>query len=225
MSDTICNKCGLDLSGPEGEINLTRCTEADCPMQKRKKGKILLPIVLMMGSTALVLGGVSAGLAWISAPPDRTERDADTARRVAAMKEAEKARATAAAPVVIAKDGGTGLTEKEKPKALAAEAFKGPLPQPNPLAVARVTSFSCEGKASPGRAFVCSDPALAISDYNLSLLYKSVAASTGRRGEIQRTQAAWLARLDKLGTSKERVSALYRERFNELSLMQVGSKA
>jgi hypothetical protein len=227
MSTVACERCKLTFDGPEGEISLARCKDVECPMKKSKRG-IVVPALIAVGATALVVAGTAIGLSWLGQKPTQLEEsqrkrtiEADARKEVEA--EAKRMAATLAQPVP---NGGTGIpapSSESAPRAARA-VVTGPLPPINPAAAARVASFECGGRMSAGRALICSDVRLAVSDYNLSLLYDSVLATSGRRADLRRSQAAWLSQLDRLGNDKPGVSAHYRRRFDELSRIQAGVK-
>jgi len=225
MNTVACERCKLTFDGPEGEISLARCKDVECPMKKGQRS-VVVPMLIALGATGLMIAGAAAGISWLGREPTNLEES--TRKReeeAAARKEAEAAAARRAVTLAQpAPDGGTGIAapkpEVVAPAAPAAAA--GPPPPINPAAVARVSTFACDGRLSGGRALVCSDVGLAISDYNLSLLYDSVMATSGHRASIRRSQQEWLTQLDRLGNDKPRVSAHYRRRFDELSRIQAG---
>jgi hypothetical protein len=227
MSTVACERCKLTFDGPEGEISLARCKDAECPMKKNKRG-IVVPALIAIGATALTVAGAAAGLSWLGEKPTLLEesekkRAIEAKARVEAEAEAKRVAATMAQP---APDGGTGIPAPRPEIATAAKrpVVTGPPPPINPAAAARVTTFECGGRMSAGRSLVCSDVGLAVSDYNLSLLYDSVMVTSGRRGDVRRSQIGWLSQLDRIGNDKPGVSAHYRRRFDELSRIQAGVK-
>jgi hypothetical protein len=68
----------------------------------------------------------------------------------------------------------------------------------DPRAASRVASFSCEGKLSESRYWICTHWSLATRDYNLSLEYKSAVNRSRNPQPLRIARAAWLARLDGL---------------------------
>ncbi|MBY8822187.1 hypothetical protein [Sphingomonas colocasiae] len=247
MSALACERCKLTFESEEGKILLARCRDAECPMKKRGRGYVV-PLLIAVGMTVLTIAGAAAGISWLAREPTGNEEaavrraEAEAARKQADQMAARRA-ATLAQP---APDGGTGIpasrVEPVRPAGASASvatsaagsasmpasasasgpvAAGGPPPPPNPAAVARVTSFSCDGKLSAGRALVCSDVGLAISDYNLSLLYNAVLAARGGAA-LRRSQAEWKAELDRIGNDRQRVADHYRRRFDALSRIQAG---
>lgn len=224
MSTVACERCKLTFEGEEGRILLARCRDPKCPMKKSGRSYVV-PLLISLGVTALTIAGAAAGISWIAREPTANEEaaerraEAEVARNQAAVAAARRT-AVAAQP---APDGGTGIArpsiEATPPTAPVAT---GPLPPINPVAAARVTSFSCGGKLSAGRALVCSDVGLAISDYNLALLYDAVRATRTDRAALRRSQDLWKAQLDRIGNDRQRVAAHYRHRFDELSRLQAG---
>jgi len=228
MSSVACERCKLTFDGPEGEISLARCKDVECPMKKGRRG-ILMPALIAVGLTALTIAGIAFGLSSLSQEPTpleeaRQKRETEAKARVEAEAAAKRMADRMAQP---APDGGTGIPAP-KAEAIASSAARsvatGPLPAVNPAAAARVATFQCGERKSVGRALVCSDVGLAVSDYNLSLLYDSVLATSARRAEVRRSQIDWLGQLDRLGNDRSRVSAHYRRRFDELSRIQAGVK-
>lgn len=247
MNAVTCDRCKLSFEGEQGQISLARCRDTECPM-KRRRTNYLVPVIAALVVTGLTIGGAVLGLSWLTREPTTLE---ESAKRRAAEEEVQKRTkaAEAAAAALMAKpppNGGTGIATPSPEIAMAAAAPAtrpangrtlattatqppagrsiptGPVPPPNPLATARVTTFSCTGKLSAGRALVCSDPGLAISDYNLSLLYDAVLATRINRTSLRRSQEEWKAGLDRIGNDRQRVQAHYRRRFDELSLIQAG---
>lgn len=220
MSDTECGKCGLDFSDLASP-SLVRCKTAGCPLQKGRRG-IVKPALVALGVSVLVVGGGAAALSSIQEEPEGQAAHMAEVARIAASEAAEaRAKAEQQKAALIAA-GGTGIVVGEQALTVAAAPPPSTYPAADPAAVVRVSNFDCGRRASYGRALVCSDIGLALSDYNLSLLYKSVLAGSGRRAALRKEQADWLGKLDTLGTDRERVTVLYRERFNALSLIQAG---
>lgn len=187
--------------------------------------RYVVPLMISLGITALTIAGTAAGLSWLAQKPtgnqEAAERraEAEAASKRAASIDTPRA-AVAAQP---APDGGTGIAA---PRVEAAprmpRVVAGPVPPIDPAAAARVASFSCSGRLSAGRALVCSDIGLAISDYNLALLYDSVLATHAGRAGLRRSQDQWRAGLDRIGNDRQRVADHYRRRFDELSRLQAG---
>lgn len=222
MTTVACERCNLTFDGPEGEISLARCKDVECPMKKGPRS-IVVPMLIALGATALVIAGAVVGISWLVREPTQLEETAKKREEQAVARKAADAAASHRAMTLAqpAPNGGTGIAAP-KSEVVAPAAVAGPPPPINPAAVARVSTFACSGRLSGGRALVCSDVGLAISDYNLSLLYDSVMATSGHRASVRRSQQEWLTQLDRLGTDKPRVSAHYRRRFDELSRIQAG---
>jgi hypothetical protein len=237
----------MSFEGEEGQISLARCRDAECPM-KRRRTNYVVPVVAALLVTGLTIGGAALGLSLLTREPTKLEESAK--RRAVEMEAEKKSRAAMTANAVImakpAPNGGSGIvtpssepvgtiaTRSAKPgegqpmgraavpKPAGPSAPAGPAPPVNAAAAARVTTFACTGKLSAGRALVCSDPGLAISDYNLSLLFDAVLATRINRAALRRSQDEWKAGLDRIGNDRQRVQAHYRRRFDELSLIQAG---
>lgn len=245
MTAVACERCKLTFEGEEGRILLARCRDAECPMKGRRRN-YLVPMLIALGATALTVAGAAAGLSWLARKPTTHEEAAERrAKDERVRKQADEMAARRANTLARpAPDGGTGIpapgTERAAPSPAPASSSApastsagapvsapssapatGPSPRVDPAAVARVTSFSCEGKLSAARALVCSDVGLAISDYNLALLYNSVLAARGGAA-LRRSQAEWRNELDRIGNDRQRVAAHYRRRFDALSRIQAG---
>lgn len=189
--------------------------------------RYVVPLMISLGITAFTIAGTAAGLSWLAQKPtgnsEAAERraEAEAASKRAAIIDAPRA-AVAAQP---APDGGTGIAAprvEAAPPSPLPRVVAGPVPPIDPAAASRVASFSCSGRLSAGRALVCSDVGLAISDYNLALLYDSVLATHAGRAGLRRSQDQWRAGLDRIGNDRQRVADHYRRRFDELSRLQAG---
>lgn len=208
MIPATCERCKRTFDGEEGKISLARCRDAECPMKKGPRS-IAVPLLILLGVIVALIAAIVAAISWLTG--DSASEDAVATRDRAEAQAYRRQTQPPAAHDIAAQAGGGG----------AAGSKGAALPPPDPAAVARVTSFSCEGKLSAGRALVCSDLGLAISDYNLSLLYNSVLAARGGAA-LRRSQAEWKAELDRIGNDRQRVADHYRRRFDALTKMQAG---
>lgn len=236
MTPATCERCKRTFDGEEGKISLARCRDAECPMKKGPRS-IAVPLLILLGVIVALIAAIVAAISWLTG--DSASEDAVATRDRAEAQAYRRQTQPPAAHDIAAQAGGGGAAGSKGAVgtpgsrgavgapggAAASGAAAGPagaaLPPPDPAAVARVTSFSCEGKLSAGRALVCSDLGLAISDYNLSLLYNSVLAARGGAA-LRRSQAEWKAELDRIGNDRQRVADHYRRRFDALTKMQAG---
>lgn len=185
-----------------------------------KKGprSIAVPLLILLGVIVALIAAIVAAISWLTG--DFASKDAVAPRDRSKAEAYRKQAQTPVDPGIAAQADGGGASGTGD-VAARASGSAGAVPPPNPAAVARVTSFSCEGRLSAGRALVCSDLGLAISDYNLSLLYNSVLAARGGAA-LRRSQAEWKAELDRIGNDRQRVADHYRRRFDALTKMQAG---
>ncbi|MGV3480929.1 MAG: hypothetical protein ACO1O3_13335 [Sphingobium sp.] len=217
MIPATCERCKRTFDGEEGKISLARCRDAECPMKKGPRS-IAVPLLILLGVIVALIAAIVAAISWLTG--DSASEDAVATRDRAEAQAYRRQTQPPAAHDIAAQAGGGGAAGSKG--AVGTPGSRGAaLPPPDPAAVARVTSFSCEGKLSAGRALVCSDLGLAISDYNLSLLYNSVLAARGGAA-LRRSQAEWKAELDRIGNDRQRVADHYRRRFDALTKMQAG---
>ena len=86
---------------------------------------------------------------------------------------------------------------------------------PDPRAAARVQSFSCAGPVSPSRMLICTNWDLATADYNLSIAYQAAVKDSRTPEVLRRSQALWLAKVDKLGANTDELLEAYQQRYAE----------
>ncbi len=220
MANPLCQLCKRDISKPA----LVRCRDDRCPLKAEKARAPIGTIAGIGGATVLVLGLVaffswqtaagSAGRGGRPAPGARTVTGlaaaASASTSAAALAQPGAARSTTAAGVARGGSWFSGLFASPAP---VAETFAAS-PDQRVLdagAPARVQNFSCDGALSASRAAICGNWSLAIGDYNLSLVYRSVLARSPDARALRRAHARWLAKLDTLASDPAAIERHYDE--------------
>lgn len=202
MTASICKTCHRDL----GKASLVRCSRNPCP-QKTESRRATSGLMLWVGGVGvLIFGGIFFGdwLATTDNRPEKTQAVAPAEAQGVMGQFGSKAREWAGAIGL----GGT------PPVAEPAPASVSP---PDPRAATRVATFSCSGALSASRSQICTQMDLAVTDYNLSLLYSAVLARTPNRASVQKMHAAWLRQLDALGDDREQIQQHYKEQRDRLN--------
>ena len=179
-----------------------RCTRNPCPLKEAPRRASPALLLWVGGVGAIVIGGLYFNTVFASTD-NRTEKSATTA---SAPQESDG---------VIGRIGSEAR-EWASSIGLGGEAPTDAAPSlpaislPDPQAALRVASFSCSGDVSGSRAQICTHMDLAVTDYNLSLLYTSLLAHSPNRATLQRAHAAWLRELDALGDDHEKIQQHYK---------------
>jgi len=190
MNQSRCDVCNRDISKP----SLVRCQSSACPLKERHAtaSRDLLGGLFAL-SIALVV--VTLVAKWMVDQPKGAVASSGSSA-----------------------DGGFGawietVLGKRKP---AADDTLPSFDAPDWQAATRVSSFSCDGALSEARRLVCSNWELATTDYNLALVYRNALAKADNAAALRRSQAAWLARLDRQTRDKDALMQHYGERIAEL---------
>ena len=214
MAKGSCKLCKQDIS----EVTLIRCRDAECPLLTKSaaSGGVSTVGILALGSVALcaVIFGWRAG-APAPATPSPTPSATESASAMAVT--------TGGIPAEAKKTGwmarAAALFVPPKHDEQQGDPTPDVLPSgPDPQAAARVQTFSCATSKSPARALICTDWTLATVDYNLSLAYNQALTHSSKPKALRRAQAAWQAKVDKLGPDSKAVLDAYQQRYAELDV-------
>lgn len=210
MAGKNCHLCKRDISKPA----LVRCRDDRCPLKAdtaRAPKRVVLAIggagALALGAVALIgwqFGGTGHSAPYSPGAPGGS---------------AQAGVALAAAGSVPASFAAGGGKQDKWLAGLFASPATGPdLPAApvdqralNARAPSRVQNFSCAGALSASRAAICSNWSLAISDYNLTLLYRNMLARSANAEALRRAHSLWLAKLDTLAGDAAAIQAHYDE--------------
>lgn len=195
MNHSRCDVCNRDISKP----SLVRCQSSACPLKERH---VTASRDLLGGLFALAIALVVVILVakWMVDQPKSA---------VAGIGSSSSSGSTT---------GGLSawletLLGKRKP---VADSGAPKFDLPDWQAATRVSSFSCDGALSDARRLVCSNWELATTDYNLALVYRNALAKANNAAALRRSQAAWLARLDRQARDKDALMQHYGDRIAEL---------
>ena len=211
MSKQSCHKCDRDISKP----SLVRCREENCPLKTTQEHSSR-GVVLGLGGLALVALIGFGGYSFLSADrPDVSAAQTGDGPSVAVGRPS------------LNFGGSSSSNEESWLSSLFSGSDKGKggdmpssvprITVPDPRAATRVSTFSCSGTLSSARSLVCTNWDLAITDYNLSLLFTSAIAESGNPNALRASQAAWRRELDKLGRDPALIQKHYNDRSAELS--------
>ena len=220
MSNDQCRLCHRDLS-PDV---LVRCREPECPLTASRSRASIVVLSGLLG-IALIVGAVVVAVSWLSRDkPQPASVTSPPMESAASSADSTPARARASADVDFASASGRdtpGNAKNSQPGQGAAGSSGAVEPASveaaDPRAATLVQSFSCEGRLSSARAWICTHMSLAMRDYNLSLQYKSVLVRTRNSAALRRAHAAWLARLDELGDDPPTLDKAFNAWRDELS--------
>ncbi len=210
MTQKSCHTCNRDISKP----SLVRCREDNCPLKSIPEHSSRGLLAGLGGFGALVILAIG-GYSFISSPTDTsTSISSDT-------------------PSVEIGDPGRNLGSQSNSsgKSWFSSIFSSSsgnqnddlgsgvpkITLPDPRAASRVSTFSCAGSLSAARSLVCTNWDLAITDYNLSLLYTSALGQSRNPSSMRAAQAVWRRKLDQLGRDPALIQNHYNERSAELS--------
>lgn len=224
MAANECHLCKRDISKPA----LVRCHDERCPLKKAEARAPIGTVAGIGGVGVLLLGAVALlGWHWTASPAGQSESGGlvVTARGLphapAAASATNETRWTPSGTSdgAPAPGGGSGnwlgwlfSVPKAAPQPAQAPVDDAVL---NARAPSRVQNFSCGGRLSPAQLAVCSNWSLAVTDYNLAILYRNILAGSADPQALRRDYAAWLARMGKLtgdAAAIERQYAEWRER-------------
>ncbi len=205
MAQTDCQRCQRDIHKPA----LVRCQDAACPL---KEARARVSPVKVIGATSVLGMALAAIIFWISMATSPSQPAASSAKmRMIPLPATHR----------IETGGDSGwlgwLWKTERPVVIDSAPAAIRDDTPDPRAASRVQSFPCDEKASIGRALICTHWTLAITDYNVTLLYKDVLSHSADPHALTRARRAWLAKLDKKGVDKASILALYEAWRTELA--------
>jgi uncharacterized protein YecT (DUF1311 family) len=218
VSENRCHLCHRDLHAE----SLIRCREAECPMKATRRHASVVVLMGLVG-IAVIIAALFGTVRWLTKGSGQpTEAVADGAGVIAPLSSptgAPRRDATAAKPWAfkVAPAPTTGASSEPSPAGGQQLDLSASEEAADPQAGTFVQSFSCSGKLSASRSWICTHRSLATQDYNLSLQYRSALAQSQNRSLLRKDHAAWLAKLDTLGANHSAIAQSYQQWRDELS--------
>lgn len=211
MAESACPRCDRDTN----KAALVRCRDSACPLKATPD----------RASPVKVAGALAGGAAVIAVvlflASGATQQPKHPPKPTATLS-SQSATATASDTVPGSANAGSvgwldWLFKAKQSVVIASDAGLPTDDAPDPRAASRVQSFSCEGRSSRGRALICTHWSLAITDYNVALLYQEALSRSANPRALARARRAWIARIDKHGTDTDTIQSLYEEWRAQLS--------
>lgn len=208
MTTPKCHKCDRDISKP----SLVRCREDACPL-KSNPAKSSRGVVAGLGGLGMLFligfGAYSFVGSGSTSPVDDAESSAVSigTPRSGANSQSGSGSSWFAKLFSSSSGGSDDASVSSAPR----------ITLPDPRAATRVSTFSCSGHLSSARSLICTNWDLAITDYNLSLLYAQTLRQSKHPGALRTSQDAWQRKLDSLGRDPEVIQKHYNARSESLS--------
>jgi hypothetical protein len=186
---------------------MSRCRDNRCPSRPRNQ-RGSSSVWIGGGIGVLILGGIVLAGWMLAAPAGKAGAASDTEAATPESRAEASRQVVSTAGTNVVKWLDT-LVSAPKPQVDERPADVQDGSVPDPRAGSRVMNFSCSGAMPASRSRICTDWTLATVDYNLSLFYRSALARAKNPEALRRTNAVWLARLDKLGNDTDELIQFY----------------
>lgn len=202
-----CSRCGQLGS----RASLVRCQDLRCP-QKQAKPAAPFRMVAALGGAGLLVAGLTGAVLMTAAQPGRRHDAVPDVFPSASPSAGWSAGTASATPHWLV--ALVSVPARSKPEESPAPVVD----RPDPRAAARVQSFSCGNGLLPGaKGKICTDWALATTDYNFELLYRQTLARSAKPEQVRRLHDEWRHELDRLDNKPQSIMDFYSAWFARLS--------